>query len=83
MIEKVAGDEEEVDVPVEQVVVGVGVVGIITIFVASMRATVDEGIDRAFTSDLVVDAGASVNGGVTFVNEFSATRTPLRSQIKP
>lgn len=44
--------------------IGVGVVGIITIFVASMKATVDQGIERAFTGDLVVDAGASIDGGV-------------------
>jgi putative ABC transport system permease protein len=43
---------------------GVGVVVIINIFVASTRATIDEGIDRAFTGDLVVDSGASTNGGI-------------------
>jgi putative ABC transport system permease protein len=43
---------------------GVGIVVIINIFVASTKATVDESIDRAFTADLVVDSGASLNGGV-------------------
>ena len=43
---------------------GVGIVVIINIFVASTKASVDEGIDRAFTADLVVDSGASANGGL-------------------
>ena len=43
---------------------GVGIVVIINIFVASTQATVDAGIDRAFTADLVVDSGASANGGL-------------------
>jgi putative ABC transport system permease protein len=43
---------------------GVGIVVIINIFVASTKATVNEGIDRAFTADLIVDSGASTNGGV-------------------
>jgi putative ABC transport system permease protein len=43
---------------------GVGIVVIINVFVASTKATVDESIDRAFTADLVVDSGASLNGGV-------------------
>lgn len=44
--------------------IGVSLVGFITIFVASTKASVDEGLDRAFTGDLVVDAGASFDGGV-------------------
>ena len=44
--------------------VGVAVVGIITIFVSSIKATVNAGVDRAFTGDLVVDSGASTNGGI-------------------
>jgi putative ABC transport system permease protein len=43
---------------------GVGIVVIINVFVASTKATVDASIDRAFTADLVVDSGASTNGGV-------------------
>ncbi|MGY1619626.1 ABC transporter permease [Geodermatophilus sp. SYSU D00691] len=43
---------------------GVGIVVIINIFVASTKATVDDGIDRAFAADLVVDSGASLDGGV-------------------
>jgi len=43
---------------------GVGIVVIINVFVASTKASVDEGIDLAFTADLIVDSGASVNGGV-------------------
>jgi putative ABC transport system permease protein len=43
---------------------GVGIVVIINVFVASTKSTIDETIDRSFTADLVVDSGASVNGGV-------------------
>jgi putative ABC transport system permease protein len=43
---------------------GVGIVVIINVFVASTKATVDASIDRSFTADLVVDSGASTNGGV-------------------
>ena len=43
---------------------GVGIVVIINVFVASTKATVDESIDRAFTADLVIDSGAGLNGGV-------------------
>jgi putative ABC transport system permease protein len=44
--------------------IGVGLVGFITIFVASTKASIDEGIDRAFAGDLVVDSGASIDGGL-------------------
>jgi putative ABC transport system permease protein len=43
---------------------GVGIVVIINVFVASTKSTVDASIDQAFTADLVVDSGAGVNGGV-------------------
>jgi putative ABC transport system permease protein len=43
---------------------GVAIVVIINVFVASTKSAVDESIDRSFTADLVVDSGASVNGGV-------------------
>jgi putative ABC transport system permease protein len=43
---------------------GVGIVVIINIFVTSTKATVDAGIDQAFTADLVIDSGASPNGGL-------------------
>ena len=43
---------------------GVGIVVIINIFVASTKATVNQSIDRAFTADLVIDSGASTNGGL-------------------
>jgi putative ABC transport system permease protein len=43
---------------------GVAVVVVLTTFVASIKATVDEGIDRAFAADLVVESGASFNGGI-------------------
>jgi putative ABC transport system permease protein len=43
---------------------GVGIVVIINIFVASTKASINQGIDRAFTADLVIDSGASPNGGL-------------------
>jgi putative ABC transport system permease protein len=43
---------------------GVGIVVIVNVFVASTKSAVDATIDRSFTADLVVDSGASVNGGV-------------------
>ncbi|MCW2622809.1 MAG: hypothetical protein JWL64_2411, partial [Frankiales bacterium] len=44
--------------------IGVGLVSFITIFVASTKASVAASIERAFTADLVLDSGASFNGGV-------------------
>ncbi|MGZ6827537.1 MAG: FtsX-like permease family protein, partial [Mycobacteriales bacterium] len=44
--------------------IGVGLVGFITIFVASSKASVDAVIDRAFTGDLVVDSGAGQGQGL-------------------
>jgi putative ABC transport system permease protein len=44
--------------------IGVGLVGFITIFVSSSKASVDAVIDRAFTGDLVVDSGAGQGQGL-------------------
>ena len=44
--------------------IGVGVVGLITIFVSSAKASMDAAVDRAFTGDIVVDPGAGMFGGV-------------------
>ena len=44
--------------------IGVGLVGFITIFVASTKESVYQAIDRGFTGDLVVDSGGGVAGGV-------------------
>ncbi|MGB8649770.1 MAG: FtsX-like permease family protein [Mycobacteriales bacterium] len=44
--------------------IGVGLVGFITIFVASSKASVNAVIDRAFTGDLVVDSGAGQGQGL-------------------
>jgi len=44
--------------------IGVGLVGLITIFVASTRASVDHSITNTFTGDLVVDGGGGLYGGV-------------------
>ena len=43
--------------------IGVGLVGFITIFVSSSRASIDWVIQEAFTGDLVVDSGAGIMGG--------------------
>lgn len=44
--------------------IGVGLVGLITIFVASTRASVDHSINNTFTGDFVVDSGGGIVGGV-------------------
>lgn len=44
--------------------IGVGLVGFITLFVASTKESVYQAIDRGFTGDLVVDSGGGVAGGV-------------------
>jgi putative ABC transport system permease protein len=44
--------------------IGVGVVGLITIFVSSTKASMDAAVDRAFTGDIVVDSGGGLFGGV-------------------
>jgi putative ABC transport system permease protein len=44
--------------------IGVGLVGFITIFVASSKASVNAVIDRNFTGDLVVDSGAGQGQGM-------------------
>jgi putative ABC transport system permease protein len=44
--------------------IGVGVVGLITIFVSSTKASMDAAVDRAFTGDIVVDSGGGMLGGV-------------------
>ncbi|HMA46978.1 MAG TPA: FtsX-like permease family protein, partial [Frankiaceae bacterium] len=44
--------------------IGVGLVGFFTIFVASSKASIDATVDRAFTGDVVVDSGGGLLGGV-------------------
>ncbi len=44
--------------------IGVGVVGLITIFVSSAKASMDAAVDRAFAGDMVVDSGGGFFGGV-------------------
>ena len=44
--------------------IGVGVVGLITIFVSSTKASMDAAVDRAFSGDIVVDSGGGFAGGV-------------------
>ena len=44
--------------------IGVAVVGLITIFVSSTKASMDAAVDRAFTGDIVLDSGGGLVGGV-------------------
>jgi putative ABC transport system permease protein len=56
--------------------IGVGLVGFITIFVSSSKASIDTVIDRAFTGDLVVDSGANLDGGIDPGLEKKLNATP-------
>jgi putative ABC transport system permease protein len=44
--------------------IGVGLVGFITIFASSINASVNASIDRTFAGDMVIDSGAGMTGGV-------------------
>jgi putative ABC transport system permease protein len=44
--------------------IGVGLVGFITIFVASTKASINDAIDKGFTGDIVLDSGGGLIGGV-------------------
>jgi putative ABC transport system permease protein len=44
--------------------IGVGLVGFITIFVASTKASINTAIDHSFVGDVVVDSGGGMMGGV-------------------
>jgi putative ABC transport system permease protein len=44
--------------------IGVGLVGLIAIFVSSTRASVEHSINKTFTGDIVVDSGGGYMGGV-------------------
>ena len=44
--------------------IGVGLVGFITIFVSSAKASQDQAIDQSFTGDIVVTSGGGTMGGV-------------------
>jgi putative ABC transport system permease protein len=44
--------------------IGVGLVGFITIFVASTKASINDAIDKGFTGDIVLDSGGGLVGGV-------------------
>jgi len=45
--------------------IGVGIVAFFTVFASSIKATIDDQIDRGFAGDLVVDSGQFGGGGVT------------------
>ena len=44
--------------------IGVGLVGFITIFVSSTTASINDAIDKGFTGDIVLDSGGGLMGGV-------------------
>jgi putative ABC transport system permease protein len=44
--------------------IGVGLVGFITIFVASTKASVEQAVDQSFIGDIVVTTGGGMTGGV-------------------
>ncbi len=44
--------------------IGVGLVGFITILASSTTASVNSTIDRSFAGDIVIDSGAGLTGGI-------------------
>jgi putative ABC transport system permease protein len=44
--------------------IGVGLVGFISIFISSTKASINDSINSGFTGDIVLDAGGGVGGGV-------------------
>ena len=44
--------------------IGVGVVGFITILASSTTASINSTIDRSFAGDIVIDSGAGLTGGI-------------------
>lgn len=44
--------------------IGVGLVGFISIFVSSTKASISDSISKGFTGDIVLDTGGGVGGGV-------------------
>ncbi len=44
--------------------IGVGLVGFITIFASSITASINASIDRSFAGDFVINSGAGTTGGV-------------------
>jgi putative ABC transport system permease protein len=43
--------------------IGVGLIGFITIFASSIKASIDATIDRSFAGDFVINSGAGMSGG--------------------
>jgi putative ABC transport system permease protein len=43
--------------------IGVGLIGFITIFASSIKASIDATIDRSFAGDFVINSGAGTSGG--------------------
>ena len=44
--------------------IGVGLVGFITILASSTTASVNSAIDHSFAGDIVIDSGAGMTGGI-------------------
>jgi putative ABC transport system permease protein len=55
--------------------IGVGLVGFITIFAASAKTSINDSIDKAFTGDFVIDSGTFGFGGLS--PELAAALTKL------
>jgi putative ABC transport system permease protein len=63
--------------------IGVGLVGFITIFVASSKASVSDVIAKSFSADLVLDSGAGANAGAAGgVDPALAERVNLLPQVQ-
>ena len=68
--------------------IGVALVGFITIMASSMKASIDESVERSFTGDLVVESGAFVSGGLptdlaTSVAELPEVRAASSLRMAP
>jgi len=56
--------------------IGVAVVGLITIFVSSIKSSVEHSIDKTFTGDVIVDSGGGIMGGVDPAVSRQLSRLP-------
>jgi putative ABC transport system permease protein len=56
--------------------IGVGLVGFITIFAASAKTSINDSIDKAFTGDFVVDSGTFGFGGLSPELATALTKLP-------
>ncbi|MDQ1422055.1 MAG: putative transport system permease protein, partial [Acidimicrobiaceae bacterium] len=61
--------------------IGMGLVCFITIFVSSTKASINSGVDRAFTGDIVLDSGGGLLGGVEHGLALKLSRLPEVSAV--